>query len=262
MRKRVRLVRILVALVSATVVLALPASGAGARPTTFFHDGFNGSAIGANWNSTIATSGTRWCSDDGEEIGPGSWIDPSTTPCRGVFSSNTYGQLTVGGGLASFSANQEDAFAYIWRGGPSKGVPFPATGDFTLSLRMAYSDLLPNGAGFIAASWPDTTPVGWNPPGDDRTAVFQVWGDQDRVFTALTGKSKSGVANPLAFHVYRLVYSAGSYSLFVDNQLWQGPIASPVRPTAIWIGNPFLNPAGTDAGWISFLVDDVKVTTP
>jgi hypothetical protein len=254
-----------VPLLSASVLLLLGSVGvtahaSGATETAFFFDGFNGTSISARWNTSIETSGVRWCWDSPSALvtGSGQWKDASLSSCNGVNAPPPYGQVTVGGGTAKFNATAEHAFPFVWRGGPSLPSPFPATGDFTLQIRMAYTNLGPGGSGLAVLSWPDSSPQGWNPPGFGE--VFYIWADQSSgPFTSLAGQNSPAVSNPSGFHVYRLVYAAGQYTVYLDGNLWQGPVSSPVRPTAIWIGNPIVVP--NPIAWTTLSVDSIAVVS-
>ncbi len=222
-----------VPLLSASVLLLLGSVGvtahaSGATETAFFSDGFNGNSISARWNTSIETSGVRWCWDSTSALvtGSGQWKDASLSACNGVTAPSPYGQVTVGGGTAKFKATAEHAFPYIWGGGPSLPPPFPVTGDFTLWF----------------------------------AEVFYIWADQSSgPFTSLAGQNSSAVPNPSGFHIYRLVYAAGQYTVYLDGDLWQGPVSSPVRPTALWIGNPIVVP--NPIAWTSISVDSIAVVS-
>jgi hypothetical protein len=263
-RHRVRWIGLGIVVATIIGTPALSATAQSAPTSRFFFDGFDGGSISTKWDTSIATSGVRWCSPTGELLGEGQWLDDSgETTCNGAHSYPPHGVVTVGGGRADFQATT-DGFAYIFRGPPSKASPFPAKGDFTLTISMQYSVQAPNGAGIEVLAWPSTNPSGWNPP--DTGQVFQVWGagvPQTGLTTQLGRQIKGGVPDTNAIHVYRLVYAAGSYSVFLDGQLWQGPLESPVRPNAIWIGNPDERPNGQDvSSWCRFAIDYVSVTSP
>ncbi len=57
----------------------------------------------------------------------------------------------------------------------------------------------------------------------------------------------------------KLSYIGGQYTLYVDGSLWEGPVASPVRPTTIGVMG-----AGFFSGqpqWSTFSIDSIGVVT-
>ncbi len=200
---------------------------------SLFEDDFDGAAINsAKWNTSLAISGKRWCPP------AGAWLDVSTSACFGSTETPPHGSVLVGGGQASFDAAVGRTSPYIWRGAPSRPSPFPATGDFILELRIRYDSIQGFGQGFQAIKSPNTDPVGGNSPVVPADQVFAAWGDfADGLFVQVLGQ-KFSVPSPNAFHLHRLEYIGGEYSLFVDSVLKTGPTASTLRPDSILIGNP------------------------
>jgi hypothetical protein len=64
------------------------------------------------------------------------------------------------------------------------------------------------------------------------------------------------IPDPAAYHDYRLEYTAGSYSLYIDGTLSAGPIPSSLRPTTISFGNPFAIWWGA-SNWTAFTLDSM-----
>lgn len=209
-------------------------------PSVFYADNFDGSALDAGrWNTSLGTSGSRWCSTtvDNHHSNPGNWQDVAIEPCQGLTELPPYGAITVGGGEASFSAGPGRTQPYIWAGPPSRLSPFPSTGDLVLEVRMKYDSIQGHGMGFEALLWPNSDPVGNNPPLGRTGAALGIWADVGGLRANFLGGAVP-VADRFSYHTYRLEYVGGAYSLLVDGVLAGGPVASCERPNAIWIGNP------------------------
>lgn len=225
----------------------------------FFGDDFNGSSLDSTrWNTGVATSGNRWCPDQAGGVGSGVWIDISAAACQGLMVSPPYGSITVGGGLASFSAPDGRSFGYVVAGPPSRH-PFPSSGDFAFELRMRYDVQNVAGTGVMVRAAENADPAGTDPP--DAGRVFQVWNDGGGLHVALLGDGAS-IANGLAFHDYRLEYVGGAYSLFVDGTRALGPVASSLRPSTIWLGNSVALwwGGGSFGPWTGFSLDSISVS--
>ena len=169
----------------------------------YFEDNFDGSVIHDSiWNTELATSGKRFCYSTLEEGPPRVWQDISVEPWMGVTETPPYGTITVGGGLASFSAGVLRAFPYIWCGAPSRSSPFPACGDFIFELRWKSDSLGGSGNGVVAPFSPNTAPEGDNHPWE--LAIWSLWGDS---FLGCFIESPAGlvtVLEPQEFHTFRL----------------------------------------------------------
>ncbi|MDI6815655.1 MAG: hypothetical protein QME41_00485 [Actinomycetota bacterium] len=231
-----------------------------------FEDDFNGVVIDATkWNTSIATSGNRWCSSTVADhvSNPGQWLDVSVQPHYGFTQAPPYGSVIVSGGEASFSSGLNRSFPYVWRGPPSKQSPFPETGDFVLEVRMKFNSVQPHGTGIAAVAWGNTEPTGNNPPVPFGGHVFSIWADTGiGPFIAFLGTPLiSQAENPLTYHTYRLEYVDGKYSAFVDGVLRAGPTANGLRPNTIWMGNPVFTHWGI-MDWCDFNIDHIFITTP
>jgi hypothetical protein len=235
--------------------------------TGVFDDEFGGSALDPTlWNTSIATGNTRWCADSSSTQfgGPGNWQDTTTTPCNGLTQAAPYGAINVTGGLASFSSGVKRGFPYVWSGAPSRssffaGPDFAASGDFSFETRVRFDSLQGNGSFLRVLNWPNTDPVGGNHPAAG-SGVFGL-GGAGTITTSLLSSQGPAVSNPGAFHTYRLDYTGGQYSVFVDGVRVQGPVASTLRPNAIWIGNPNFT-YWTLGDWTDFTVDYMRLTFP
>ncbi|HEY1590665.1 MAG TPA: hypothetical protein VGF81_02660 [Solirubrobacteraceae bacterium] len=242
------------ALVPASVGLG-PAPASVTSSSTF-DDEFNGSSIDSTlWNTDVATTGNRFCPDKPGSF-TGVWTDISVDPCHKVLISPPYASVTEGGGVASFAAPPGHTFGYLVAGPPSRH-PFPSAGDFVFELRIRYDATVSFGDGVLLSPTDNADPVGTNSPWT--RSMFQVWTDLSGGHVSLLGNDHP-VADPSAFHDYRLEYTGGAYSLFVDGQLVDGPIARTVRPTAIWLGHPDVV-WWASSPWTAFSVDSIRVAS-
>jgi hypothetical protein len=242
------------------------ASGSGTTRTSVppvFNDDFDGSSIDSSrWNTNVATSGNRWCPDPPDIAAVGTWVDISVDACYGLLVSPPYGSIAVAGGLASLSAPDGRSFGYIVAGPPSRH-PFPDAGDFVLELRMRYDFANVAGDGVMALATQNADPVGTSSPTPNNAReVFRVWNDGGGLRAAVLFGKVVSIPDASAFHDYRLEYVGGAYSLFVDTALVLGPIASAVRPSTIWVGNPVALwwGSGSFGPWTAFTMDFIRVT--
>jgi hypothetical protein len=229
----------------------------------YFEDNFDGSAIDDSiWNTGLATSGKRWCQSSFGNSPPWVWQDISVEPWMGLTETPPYGTITVGGGLASFSAGAIASFPYIWCGPPSRNSPFPATGDFIYEFRWRLDSPGTQGNGIFTPLWPNTEPEADNNPFG--LGSWGLWGDTAGGWHI---DSPAGIGvpvlDPQVFHIFRLECINGAYSQYVDGILSAGPTQSNDRPNVIWIGNPIFSwwsQAGDD--WSDFTIDYIQVLVP
>ncbi len=235
----------------------------------YFQDNFNGTSPDPNkWNTAAVDSGPRFCtdSDDGSNQGAGHWVNIENDQCHGQTLAAPYGTIdTADDGLLSFSAGQIKVFPYMYSGPLSKPSPIPDTGDFSLEVRMRYDSFAGNGTHFVALSSNSLDPVGTNTP--FYQMVFGIEGGLGGLvvrllpdFVAQGGGSAQVTDNISDFHTYKLQYIAGQYKLLVDGALKIGPVASPLRPKVLWMGNPlFIHWASGTWDWSDFTMDYVSV---
>jgi uncharacterized repeat protein (TIGR01451 family) len=160
--------------------------------------------------------------------------------------------------VASLAAPSGRTFPYLWAGPPSRSAPFPAGGNFVFEAGLQWSTLQDFGAGLILRNWANSDPAGNNPPDSTTDKVLEIWGDiSSGVKATLAGQSVP-VADPLSLHSYRLAYTGGQYTLWIDGVLKLGPTAGAVRPNAIWLGNPVFTYWNTRP-WSNFDVDWLRV---
>ena len=159
----------------------------------------------------------------GRGSAPGSNI--SVDACNGLVVSPPYGSISVGGGLASFSAPYGQTFPYIVAGPPTRH-PFPSSGDFTLELRMRYDVIAVAGSGVMVFATSNADPVGTNSPLPPGGQILQIWNDSGGLRGKVLGGGDFSIGDGAAFHDYQLVYAGGAYSLVIDGAQIVGPIAS------------------------------------
>ena len=245
--------------VTMSTARSVTASFSSLPPGVRFSDDFEGTALDpARWNTSLATSGARWCASTQANhlTVSGLWQDVSSQACHGLVAAPPHGAVSVNGGAASFSAGSRRTFPYVWRGGPNQPSTFPATGGFTLDVRMRFDSLAGSGTEFHVGDWPNADPVGDNPPGN---LVFSIGAcSACGLVVNLLGTQAAVPGSPTAYHDYRLELVNGSYSVWVDGVRVLGPVASAARPNALWMGNPVFTHWGS-GDWTDFTLDSVQV---
>jgi hypothetical protein len=223
----------------------------------FFEDHFDGSSVDpGKWNTSLATSGYRWCAPSlGWSWDFGSWQDVSVQSCFGYLQLPPYGTVVVSDGRVTLASSSISCFPFLWAGEPSRPSPFPAYGDFILEFRAKYETLGPRGAGVRITDWDYTDPVGTNSPG--QPFILFLGGAADHV-TLLTPGGDVAIGNPLATHLYRVECIGGAYTYLVDGAVVK-QLEETLRPSAIWFGNPIVTTPGT---WSSFSIDYFEVRFP
>jgi Tol biopolymer transport system component len=203
---------------------------------SFFFDDFT-EINSDTWNTSIATSGVRWCGSAWGNCG----------------ISGPHGSLSIVGSGAEFGSNGR-SFPYIWRGPPSRQSPFPSSGDFALETRIKFHDLGNHGPDAIRIqNWPNTDPQGTNTPFIG--SIFNVHADTGGLRAVLFG-TPHGIANPGLPHTYRVEYVGGTYTLYVDG-VKRGEHASEARPNVIMLGYPLATALASN--WSDFNVAWVQV---
>ncbi|MEJ2502375.1 MAG: hypothetical protein P8177_03520 [Gemmatimonadota bacterium] len=147
---------------------------------------------------------------------------------------------------------------FLWTGPPSRVNPFPESGDFMVEFRMLVEQFGVLDMGLNVLDWDPMELAEDRDPNEGR--VMQIWArSKDGVRVMLAGEFFQ-VPAPTSPHQYRLVYEEGAYSLFIDEVMVAGPIASSVRPTALWMGNPTFLRYRED--WSDIRVSQLTVSTP
>lgn len=201
-----------------------------------------------------AVSGSRWCN-------PGSvWFDPTSALCNGHGGQPPFGSVSEADGDLLVSGGVSKGAAFVWTGPPSRVDPFPSAGDFTLEVRMKVEGLAVYGTGLHVREWNPAETEGSNNPNYGKVLV--VWADgAGGLRVQLLGGTTVGVpGSTMGWHMYRLEYEAGVYTLYVDDQPVLGPVASDRRPTAFWLGNPNFQTESRD--WTDWRISQLTVTAP
>ena len=241
----------MVAVLAGTVVAAPPRVAA-AGVMSYFTDEFDGGSLSSNWDSSVATSGARWCE------AAGTWLDPASQSCGGHTAAAPYGSVAVSGGAASLAAGTIRAAPYVWRGGPGGSSPFPSTGDWRLEVRIRYDQITNGGSGLQAANVANSTPTGTNAR---EASILGLWGDTvNGLKASIPGGSSYTVPSNTSYHVYQWEYVAGAYSLFVDGVLRLGPTSSANVPNFVLLGNQVFT-SWTQQNWSDFTIDYLRTFT-
>ena len=248
--------------VAAAVVATLSSAivstaDAAAAASVWFEENFDGGAVdSARWNVGHGVTGSRWCANSAVSTsGPGTWSNPSTVPCQGTTQPTPYGSISVAGGVATFSAGVGRAAPYVWRGTPSRAPAFPATGDYAFEVRMRFGSLGGHGSGVTANRWPNSDPVGNNPPTANGIG-FRV-----QASSGASAINAFGDAVPVpgagSWHTYRFEVRGSTATVFSDG-VEVNRTSAGARPDTIFLGNPQMAWWAAD-NWSDFSVDFVRV---
>lgn len=226
--------------------------------TIFFEDNFDGTSLDySKWNNDHAVAGNRWCSSELNGAGSGVWLNYAAESCYGTQQATPYGEVSLSGGAVTFSSSNTRTFPFILTGPSARQSPFPTTGNFSFEVRLKFNQINGSGSGLKIRDWNETDPNGDNPPAELDGPLFQVWADSTSMRIWLSGQ-RIIVPKATDYHTYRLDYSSGAYSVYMDNSLIAGPTQSAIRPNSIWIGNP-LAVYFASASWTNFTIDYIRV---
>ncbi len=257
------------ALMVAVVACSLLASGshAGARNVVFFEEQFNGAALDPSvWRTEILTSGVRWCdANSGAWQGPGQWIEEGS-PCHGVAAYSPYGTAILSEGMVHLATTTGQACSYLVSRLPGPTPAFPASGDFTLRVRLRFDEITLWGAHLVTLDTPSTEPVGSSAVGQTDDVLLEISGDGSAGFILCS--ALDGSFGPVAYvpsaselHEFDLDCAGTSFTIRADGQVVYGPVTSTLRPTAVFMGSPVLAYwYPTDYGCLS--VDNIRVEVP
>jgi hypothetical protein len=249
-----------VGLAALTAIVVQPSALATQRGGFPFREGFAGTQVKpARWNTSVETSGTRWCGPP-NNTDAGAYCDPGLPA--------PYGTVTVGGGTAMFDAPSDSpAFPYVFTGPASYRSAFPRTGPFDLTIRLRYDYVGASGTGFEVHNVLNGDPANDDsgsgiPPGVDS---FGVWADTNfyqgiAVYALRDGQLfVDALLSPNVFNTVKWAFDGrGIERVYVNGALVAGPLTYTVSPNVMWLGNAAL--AGGD--WSAFTVDRVDVTRP
>jgi hypothetical protein len=255
------------ALMRTLIVLSVLPIGslAGAQDTVFFEEQFNGPTLDpSTWRTEILTSGPRWCQATYDFWGPGSWVEEGIG-CQGVAAYSPYGSASLSDGWLHMLPTNDRAYPLVASRLPGPAPVFPASGDFTMKLRVCYDRVTGYGSGLAVFQTQSTEPSGENPPwGRSQDVVFELATDSGTggvgVATALGGSLQEVAIVPglTDVHEFDLTCVGTSYTISADGQVIFGPVSSALRPTAVAMGNPNIAVWGpTD--WTSWSIDYLRV---
>ena len=230
--------------------------------TSFFFDTFEGSNLDSQLWQSEQSHARRWCGEEKSGFAPGNWVSIAVRPCYSTLQAPPYGKVSVGKGVLQISSDNEYIFPYFFTDPSSANRLFPATGDFSLEIRLRFDRIGWAGTGVYVRFWDQALPSGVNPPVSKDLRVFSIWSDCTSSRIGLLGETVILPEAPEGFKVYRLEYVGGKCSAFVDNRRVAGPITSMLRPNMLWVGNPLVLwwRVGTgESGWTAFTIDYVKV---
>lgn len=238
-------------------------STAMADPIAFFEEQFSGPELDSSiWRTEVLTSGVRWCdSYPGNWWGPGYWVDEGSA-CYGVPASSPYGTASLSEGMVHLSSSNGRAFPYLVSRLPGTIPLFPESGDFTLMVRIRFDHITPWGTVVVVLQTQSTDPSGTNAVGTYNDVLLQIAGDY--LYSALGGSGCVPVAplpSPYEVHEISLDCVGNAFTIGIDGQVVYGPVASALRPTAVWMGNPSLA-YWYPTDWTWFSVDDLRVEVP
>jgi hypothetical protein len=222
------------------MMVVLMFAGVGHASVTVFNDTFDGGAVDeGKW--VVSKSLLRFHQYGGPSDPYGYWEVPSGSP--------SYGTVTVANSWVSLKNGSSTVFPYV----ETRSNPFPDKGNFALEFKMKYDSVNPHGTGFKVRRADSDNPL--------TNDLFSIWQDSSSTYNlsvGLLGQGWRGMAYDTAAHVYRLEYRDGSYTLYIDGSKKIGPIASTIRPSQIWFGNPVWAWWGTYP-WTTLSVDYVTV---
>jgi hypothetical protein len=213
---------------TATPILA-PTSPSAPEPSALFEDDFGGSSL----------NGTLWAVDRGD------------------------GVVAISGGILRMSSSGA-RFPYVY----SRVDPFPAQGDFQMTVRLRYSNVRDCGVGIIMASY--LVPAGLSQEEaaslqqeaeshgvqagvwQDRASGLQLWfrSGADRKDVVFPGPNTGWIE--LAIR-----YSDGRYSMYLNGSHAYSSLETVYRPGYIWMGHPA--DLGYNCQWDTLEIDYVRV---
>lgn len=240
-----------------------------AQEALWFQEEFDSASLDpSKWRGDLLDGGKRWCdAHAGFAQGPGAWIDPANEPCFSVSQALPFGGSALGSGVLSIAGGGSRTTCYLPLHSPAVDSLVPPVGDFRIVARLRVNNYGTCGSGITLLRLADTSPTAAAPAILD-SIVCQVWVEDNGVnlntFSSVGGSNVSGQLVPAtdhAFHDYEIAYSGGQYTFSVDSTPVRGPLASNLRPSAVWIGNPILS-FGTTCGWGQFDVDFIRTFVP
>ena len=193
----------------------------------------------------IGSSGKTLFFDDflGDDIDTQKWVAFSYDGSITVFDSYVY--LSCGYGY----------FPWVY----SNVNPFPTTGDFTIEFDLTYDKVAISGNGFAICDENLGYMLG---------IICHVWQDMGGLSVSLLGEHYYAGGIDKVRHEYKLVYSEGNYTMYMDS-IELLSVSSPKVPNMIWFGHappwliqPYPWYTGPLPSWSEFKIDRVIVSEP
>lgn len=205
---------------------------------------------------------------DGTGVDSSKWVVVENTDMSGYPAYG--GNVTVSDGNIALSSNGS-VFPWVY----TKNNPFPDTGDFSVEFRFTFTCLGDWGCGIRVF---DDSPTKDADKWTGSILIIQA-GDDDptrgKMTVELFDKEVSRIYVPGGFkpsadpHIFRLEYSEGNYTVYVDNKA-VGTAKSDIRASAIGLGHPpcYYLPFSPQKvaewgywGWTALSFDYVTVTS-
>ncbi len=182
-------------------------------------------------------------------------------------AANPVGLAVSNGSL--WMSSTSNRYAYVY----SRGILFPPSGNFRLTIGFQYVTVGTCGAGFMMTSYDPATLAGL---GQDEAGKREQAGEQNGVAAGIWEDSASGLqlwyraggerqdvqlaGQDTGSHVLTIEYQDGQYAASLDGA---APLyaSQPTlhRPHYLWIGHPAT--LGGNCNWSSLGVDDIKIET-
>ena len=139
--------------------------------------------------------------------------------------------------------------------------PFPAEGDFRLSVALRYLDAAQRGSGIRLNSWPLTGHIDQAGTSFSEGRIIEIWQDQEN-WRISVGEQNLIVYNlpapALEGHEITIDYRDQIYHILLDGREVYASDPTPIRPGGLWLGNPL--PAATDGNWSGLQVSRIAVS--
>ncbi len=216
-----------------------------------------------------------WATNDGNVVFSEDFNDSALDTSKWAAQENTnLSRYPAWGGAIAVNDScvwlSSDGSVFPWIN--TVANPFPSAGDFAVTWKLTYTTIADWGDGFVIYCPPHDDPS--NPYAN---RVMTLWAgdhgpDATSIYIELFGQSVWSLEVPgfrptSEAHLYRLEYSQGIYTVYVDGKAVTSQ-ASRVRPDGIGIGHPPVytlpnSPESTQRwaywGWTASKTDYVKV---
>lgn len=139
--------------------------------------------------------------------------------------------------------------------------PFPAEGDFRLSITLRYLDAAERGSGIRLSAWPLTSHIDQAGTDFSQGRIIDIWQDRETWRIAVGEQNLIVYDRPapaLEAHEVTIDYRDQVYHVLLDGQEVYVSEPTHVRPGGLWLGNPL--PAATGGNWSGLEVSRVAVS--